>query len=381
MNINNLNNGGDIVGVQWLETADGEQVTTSMSIAASVRLKHASVLQLIRKNIKELSALGEVEFRRHRIEVNGEQKSGTVALLNKQHLLELASCMRNGKAARRFKKWIVKETNGREAFLPENSSVSANTDVSNWRSPSMGWAIRTMLVDGEVAFVAKDVAEALGYSDPSSTISKHCKGLPIWQHLQTDGGVQQVRMIREPDLYRLIMRSKLPDAQRFEAWVVEEILPSIRKTGGYTPEPEFDPANLSRMDILQLAIDSEKERLLLEAKIKEDAPLVAFAKQVEVIPDSMSVSQAAKILGTGRTRLYAFLRQISWVTRRNEPYQSKIEAGYLDVKISQWEHPEKGIQECITTLVTGKGLSRIHKLWNQNKDAITQCHSTGHMIN
>ncbi|EIZ0390890.1 phage regulatory protein/antirepressor Ant [Salmonella enterica subsp. enterica] len=131
--------------------------------------------------------------------------------------------------------------------------------------------------------------------------------------------------------------------------------------------------NLSRLEILQLAMQSEEERLRLEQEkrqlehqLEEEAPRVAFAKQVEIAQDAISVAQAAKILGTGQRRLFAFLRQIGWVSRRNEPYQTKIEAGYLDVKLGSWEHPNHGLQQSVTALVTGKGLAKLQKLWSQH---------------
>jgi len=130
--------------------------------------------------------------------------------------------------------------------------------------------------------------------------------------------------------------------------------------------------NLSRMDILQLAMQSEEDRIRLEQEklnlehqLEEEAPRVAFAKQVEVAPDAISVAQAAKIIGTGQRRLFAFLRQIGWITRHNEPYQAKIEAGYLDVKLGSWEHPDHGLKQSVTALVTGKGLAKLQKLWSE----------------
>lgn len=129
---------------------------------------------------------------------------------------------------------------------------------------------------------------------------------------------------------------------------------------------------LSRMDILQLAMQSEEERLrleqenrALELRIEEEAPRVAFAKQVEISQDSISVAQAAKILGTGQRRLFAFLRQIGWISRRNEPYQAKIETGYLDVKLGSFQHPEHGLSQSVTPLVTGKGLAKLQRLWSE----------------
>lgn len=134
------------------------------------------------------------------------------------------------------------------------------------------------------------------------------------------------------------------------------------------------PRELSRIELIQMALQSEEERLaleqqnqLLERIIEEEAPLVAFAKQVEAAPDAISVAQAAKIIGTGQRRFFAFLRQIGWISRRNEPYQAKIEAGYLDVKLGSWDHPDHGLQQSVTALVTGKGLAKLQKLWSEGR--------------
>lgn len=98
-------------------------------------------------------------------------------------------------------------------------------------------AVRVVMVDGEPWFVGKDVAEVLGYADANKAVRDHCKGEPKRRPLQTPGGLQEVRIISEPDMLRLIVGSKLPAAERFERWVFEEVLPSIRKTGAYV-----DPA-------------------------------------------------------------------------------------------------------------------------------------------
>lgn len=95
-----------------------------------------------------------------------------------------------------------------------------------------GLAVRTVVKDGEPWFVAKDVAEILGYKNTSKAISDHCKG-GNETLLPSAGGMQTVKIIPERDIYRLVMKSKLPSAEKFEEWVVSEVLPSIRKTGGY----------------------------------------------------------------------------------------------------------------------------------------------------
>ena len=106
------------------------------------------------------------------------------------------------------------------------------TDLSVFAFDSQ--AVRVVMVDGQPWFVGKDVAEVLGYKDTTNAIKQHCRGVvnhhPIVDSL---GRNQEVRIISEPDMLRLIVSSKLPAAEAFERWVFEEVLPSIRKTGAY----------------------------------------------------------------------------------------------------------------------------------------------------
>ena len=92
--------------------------------------------------------------------------------------------------------------------------------------------IRTAEIDGKPYFVGTDVAKALGYSNPRKAILDHCKGVTK-RDTPTSSGIQSMSYINEGDLYRLIMKSKLPSAEKFEAWVMDEVLPTIRKTGSY----------------------------------------------------------------------------------------------------------------------------------------------------
>lgn len=92
--------------------------------------------------------------------------------------------------------------------------------------------IRTIEIDGKPYFVGTDVAKALGYSNPRKAILDHCKGVTK-RDTPTSSGIQSMSYINEGDLYRLIMKSKLPSAEKFEAWVMDEVLPTIRKTGSY----------------------------------------------------------------------------------------------------------------------------------------------------
>lgn len=87
---------------------------------------------------------------------------------------------------------------------------------------------------GNPLFVGKDVCEALGYVRSSDALQQHCKGAAIYRPLQTEGGRQSLRVLEEGDMFRLVVNSTLPSAQAFERLVFDEILPAIRKTGGYT---------------------------------------------------------------------------------------------------------------------------------------------------
>lgn len=92
--------------------------------------------------------------------------------------------------------------------------------------------IRTVEIDGKPYFVANDVAKALGYVETAKAIRTHCKGVSEMD-IPSNGGIQKMKIIPEGDIYRLIIRSQLPTAEKFEKWVFDEVLPSIRKTGGY----------------------------------------------------------------------------------------------------------------------------------------------------
>ncbi|PHR86009.1 MAG: phage regulatory protein/antirepressor Ant [Blastopirellula sp.] len=122
---------------------------------------------------------------------------------------------------------------------------------------------------------------------------------------------------------------------------------------------------MSRMDVLKLAMQAEEENIRLEAAIEEDRPKVEFHDRVAISEDAISVGKAAKLIGTGRQRLFDFLRQQGWVTRNNEPYQAKITSGHMNVKLGKWTHPDQGLQSSVTALVTGKGLAELQKIYGE----------------
>ena len=129
-----------------------------------------------------------------------------------------------------------------------------------------GQEVRMLEENGQPMFVASDVAKVLGYTNLSKAINDHCKGVTK-RYIPTGGGLQELNVIFEPDLYRLIFKSKLPSAQRFENWVMSEVLPSIRQDGGYiaatveqTPEEIMARAVLVANKTLE-RIQKERDQL------------------------------------------------------------------------------------------------------------------------
>lgn len=131
--------------------------------------------------------------------------------------------------------------------------------------------VRTVTIDGNPYWVAKDVCEVLGYANPSKAVGDHCKGVTKRYPLQTAGGTQEVRVIAESDLYRLIAHSTLPAAETFEKWIFEEVLPAIRKTGVYVPE--------DYIKALRAYADALEEKQLAEKKV--DALQIALSESKE----------------------------------------------------------------------------------------------------
>ena len=103
---------------------------------------------------------------------------------------------------------------------------------------------------GEPWFIAKDIAEALGYANTSKAINAHCKAINTC-HTEMGGQVRAVQIIPERDMYRLVMKSKLPAAEQFEEWVVGQVLPTIRKTGAYTAQPADNSKIIGELAILE----------------------------------------------------------------------------------------------------------------------------------
>lgn len=230
--------------------------------------------------------------------------------------------------------------------------------------------IRVIEKDNKILFCGSDVAKILGYVIPTKAVNTHCKGVSKME-VPTNGGIQQMLFIPEGDVYRLIIRSNLPTAEQFEKWVFDEVLPSIRKHGGYINGQE----NMSKEEILarslllaQSIIDEKNKELEQKnLKIAEDKPFVDFAQRVTKSNDNMLVRDYAKLLcdegfGIGEKRLYKYLRDNNYLSSDNIPYQRYVDQGYFFVKEETRVSPTGKVHLYKTTLVTPKG-----QLWIYSK--------------
>lgn len=223
--------------------------------------------------------------------------------------------------------------------------------------------VRTIDEDGKALFCAKDIAVALGYSDTNNAIKRHCRGVAKRHPITDDlGRYQEARFITEPDVYRLITHSKLPNAQRFEAWVFEEVLPSIRRTGGYVAaKPDESPEEIMARAVLVAQETIERQKRQLD----EMKPKAVFADAVATSRTSILIGDLAKILkqngvDMGQRRLFEWMRQRGYLMRangssHNMPTQRSMERGWFEIKETSITHSDGHITVQRTPKVTGKG--------------------------
>lgn len=139
--------------------------------------------------------------------------------------------------------------------------------------------IRMMEITGKPYFVANDVAKALGYAVPKDAVSRHCKGALKHRYL-TDGGEQEVKIIPEGDIYRLVIKSQLPAAEKFESWIFDEVLPSIRKHGMYAVDELLENPDIAIKAFTALKEEREKNKRLEEEKRALEIETIEMDKRI-----------------------------------------------------------------------------------------------------
>lgn len=223
--------------------------------------------------------------------------------------------------------------------------------------------IRTVVKDGEPWFVGKDVAEILGHSNPQRALRDYIddddKGVT---KIVTPGGTQTMAIINESGLYSLILSSKLPNAKKFKKWVTSEVLPSIRKNGGYIAGQE----TMSDDELMARALQVAQNKILERDKqIETMKPKAIFADAVAASHTSILIGDLAKLISQngvniGQKRLFKWLRDNGYLIKRegsdrNMPTQRSMEMKLFEVKESTISNPDGSVRITRTPKVTGKG--------------------------
>lgn len=221
-------------------------------------------------------------------------------------------------------------------------------------------SIRTIVIDNEPWIVGKDAALILGYSNPQKAIRDHVDEEDRTMNESfTVNGTSPI-LVNESGIYSLIIQSKLPNAKKFKRWVTSEVIPSIRKNGGYimnqeqmTPEQIVANALIVANNIIE-----QKNK-----QIEEMKPKAEFFDAVADSKTAISMNDVAKVLaikGYGRNKIFEFLRNEKILDRNNIPYQRYVDAGWFRVVEQKYN---RGSEVVITkrTLVYQKGVDGIRK--------------------
>lgn len=235
-------------------------------------------------------------------------------------------------------------------------------EIMIFNNPEFG-SVRTVCIDGEPWLVGKDVADILEYRNGSRDINRHVDADDRRKIMIYDGNQRrETIVINESGLYSLVLSSKMLTAKKFKRWVTSEVLPIIRKTGGYVANEDvfvetylpFADEPIKQLFRIQCRVINQ-----LNERIRKDEPKVKFADHVSDSTNLIDVNKMAKLcadhgIRIGRNRLFAWMRARGILMGGNIPYQEYIDNGYFRVKESVYESngQTKTYQQ---TFVTGKG--------------------------
>lgn len=223
-------------------------------------------------------------------------------------------------------------------------------------------SVRSAIINGEPWLVGKDIAVILKYTNPQKAIRDHVdpEDRTVNETFTVNGTM--ATLINESGFYSLVLSSKLPSAKKIKRWVTSEVLPTIRRTGGYVANDDmFVETYLPFADEAVKGLFKIQCQVInqLNDRIRRDEPKVRFADHVSDTSDLIDMSEMAKLCADhsvriGRTRLFSWLRAKGFLMAGNLPYQRYIERGYFKVKESVFDYGgEPKIYQ--QTYVTGKG--------------------------
>lgn len=233
-------------------------------------------------------------------------------------------------------------------------------ELKIFENPKFG-QVRTIEENGKVLFCGSDVAKALGYKNAPDALNRHCRAI-VKRDTPVGGKIQAINFISEGDIYRLAAKSELPGAEEFESWIFDEVLPSIRRTGGYIAGQESmsDSELMAKALIVAQRQIEERNRQLEEAK-----PKVLFADAVSASKSSILIGDLAKLLKQngieiGQKRLFDWMRNKGYLIKQkgaswNMPTQRSMERGLFEIKETTVTHSDGHISVSKTAKVTGKG--------------------------
>lgn len=243
-------------------------------------------------------------------------------------------------------------------------------------------AVRVVDVNGEPWFVARDVASALGYVDTTQAIRMHCEKAKDFRGVEMTATATPMKIIPEEDVYALIFGSHLESAKQFRRGICDEVLPAIRKHGGYLTPAKLEEALTDPDTIIRLATNlkvERKKRQALEAQAAADRPKVVFAESIEVAKTSILVGEMAKLIkqatgcDMGQNRFFEWLRANGYLHKggsaRNMPTQRCIDAGWMEIKEGARIGSSGECHITRTPKVTGKGQIYFVNLFREMKAA------------
>jgi len=224
--------------------------------------------------------------------------------------------------------------------------------------------VRTIVIDNEPYFVAKDITDRLGFSNGRDAILNHVDEDDRANVAISDGSQdRRMTVINESGLFSLILSSKLPEAKKFRHWVTSEVLPQIRRTGGYNlPQTLPEALRAYALEIEAKEKLAAENKLLME-KNAELEPKGEFFDTVTQSSDTISIGEVAQVLnmGMGRNKLFAFLRKKEILKRDNTPYQKYIDQGFFEIVEERYDKAAGDSGIYLKTVVRQKGLDYIRR--------------------
>lgn len=228
--------------------------------------------------------------------------------------------------------------------------------------------VRTMTIDDEPFFVGKDIADILGYSNPQKAIRDHVDLEDKTQNDSFTVNGTAVVLINESGLYSLILKSKLTNAKKFKRWVTSEVLPAIRKHGGYLTPEKVEEALLNPDTIIQLATKLKEERtgrLIAEQKIAEYEPKISYLDSILSSTDSVTISQIAADYGMSPQQMNKLLHKLGIQKKVGNQWvlcKKHMRQGYTKSHTTEIPKSDGGTKVVMNTKWTQKGRLFIYEL-------------------